>query len=71
MIYGPEALAELQELCPAASVKNEAGQVFVDLPGLKIPTGKEIVTRDALLSLQGHSGYASRLSVAVDLRPRD
>lgn len=56
-----DALAELRQVCRGASLKAEAGQSFVDLPGLKIPVGTEIVVRDALLTLQGHSGYASRL----------
>jgi hypothetical protein len=67
---GPEALAELHQLCPAASVKNEAGQAFVDLPGLKIPSGREIIIRDALLSLQSHSGYASRLFLSQAILSR-
>ena len=57
----PDALAELHAVCAGASYKTESGQTFVDLPGLKIPVGIEIVVRDALLTLQGHSGYASRL----------
>ena len=69
-MIGSEALAGLRQLCPAASVKNEAGQVFVDLPGLKIRTGKKIVARDALLSLQSHSGYTSRLFLAQPIAGR-
>jgi hypothetical protein len=65
-----EALAELRVLCPAATVKNEAGQVFVDLPDLKIPTGKQIVARDALLTMQPHSGYASRLFLSEPITGR-
>lgn len=65
-----EALAELLELCPGASAKIEAGQEFVDLPGLKIPTGHESVMRDALLSLEGHSGYASRLFLSKPIAGR-
>jgi hypothetical protein len=56
-----DALAELRQVCPGASPKTEAGQNFVDLPGLKIRVGAEIVVRDALLTLQAHSGYVSRL----------
>jgi hypothetical protein len=57
----PEDLAELRQVCPCASLKTESGQSFVDLPGLKIPVGTGIVVRDALLTLQAHSGYTSRL----------
>jgi hypothetical protein len=63
-------LAELRQVCPAASIKSEAGQNFVDLPGLKISTGKEFVARDALLSLQGHSGYATRLFLSQPIDDR-
>jgi hypothetical protein len=42
----------------------------VDLPGLKIPNGKGIVVRDALLSLQPHSGYASRLFLSQPIAGR-
>jgi hypothetical protein len=56
-----DVLAEVRQVCPGASLKSEAGQSFVDLPGLKIPVGGAIVERDALLTLQAHSGYTSRL----------
>jgi hypothetical protein len=56
-----DALAELRQVCPGASLKSESGESFVDLPGLKIPVGAGIEVRDALLTLQGHSGYMSRL----------
>jgi hypothetical protein len=39
----------------------EAGQTFVSLPGLKIPVGDTLLERHALLTLQEHSGYTSRL----------
>jgi hypothetical protein len=56
-----DALAEVRQVCPGASLKSEAGQGFVDLPGLKILVGGATVVRDALLTLQAHSGYTSRL----------
>jgi hypothetical protein len=62
-----DALAELRQVCPGASLKTEAGQSFVDLPDLKIPVGADIVVRDALLTLQGHSGYASRLFLSQSI----
>lgn len=56
-----DSLGDVRRVCPGASLKTEAGENFVDLPGLKIRVGKDVVTRDALLTLQGHSGYVSRL----------
>jgi hypothetical protein len=60
----PDPLGELRLVCPGASLKTESGQTFVDLPGLKIIAGGGTVIRDALLSLQAHSGYTSRLFVS-------
>ncbi len=57
----PDVLEELRQVCPGASFKSEAGQNFVYLPHLKILIGKETIVRDALLTLQAHSGYVSRL----------
>ena len=64
MIPSDDELAELREVCPGVSIKTESGQTFVDLPNLKIAVGSELVTRDALLTLQGHSGYPSRLFIS-------
>jgi hypothetical protein len=64
-----DALAELREVCPGASLKTEAGQSFIDVPGLKIPVGAEIVVRDALLTLQARSGYTSRLFLSQPMAP--
>jgi len=63
-----DAFGDLRQVCPGASLKQEGGQNFVDLPGLKIPVGKETVIRDALLTLQGHSGYASRLFLSQPIQ---
>ena len=58
-------LVELRALCPAAALVEEGGSHFIDLPRLKIWSGGEIIVRDALLSLQAHSGYTSRLYVSA------
>jgi hypothetical protein len=63
-----DVLADVRRVCPGASLKIEAGQNFVDLPGLKIPVGQEVVTRDALLTLHGHSGYVSRLFLSQPIQ---
>lgn len=67
---GTPDLAELRRVCPDASLKTESGQSFVDLPGLKIQVGKDVVIRDALLSLQAHSGYPSRLFLSQSISGR-
>lgn len=66
----PEALAEIREVCPAAAHLTEGGQGFVDLPALVIPVGDATVVRDALLSLQAHTGYTSRLYVSEPIAGR-
>jgi hypothetical protein len=58
---GVEALDEVQQLCPGAAAMTEGGQDFIFLPALKVPVGQETLLRDGLLTLQGHSGYVSRL----------
>lgn len=66
----PEQISELHELCPTAAIKVEAGQTFVDLPQLKIPTSGGTVVREALLSLQAHSGYDSRLFLSAPINSK-
>jgi hypothetical protein len=63
-------LAELRLVCPGVTLKTESGQTFVDLPGLKIASGDQVLTRDALLTLQGHSGYPSRLFLSQQIPGR-
>ena len=70
MTTSPEELAEVRQTCPDATQKSEGGQDFIDLPGLRIPVGSDIVIRDALLSLQGHSGYTSRLFLSQPIPGR-
>ena len=54
-------LADLMSVCPGARYLEEGGVGFTDLPALRFKAGKEIIQRDALLSLQAHTGYTSRL----------
>jgi hypothetical protein len=70
MAVSPEALAELQQVCPGAALRTEAGQHYIDLPGLKICVGSDVAVRDALLTLQNHSGYPSRLFVSQPISGR-
>jgi hypothetical protein len=63
-----DTLGDLLQVCPSASLKQEGGQSFVDLPGLKIPVGKEVVVRDALLTLQSHGSYTSRLFLSQPIQ---
>jgi hypothetical protein len=66
----PGALAELQTVCPGAVERSETGRRFIDLPGLKIPVGKESVERDALLALQADGSYTSRLYLSEPISGR-
>lgn len=49
---------------------SEGGQEFVDLPALKIPVGNGVESRDALLSLNAHTGYTSRLYLSAQIASR-
>lgn len=50
---------ELRAISPGAQEMTEAGIRYVFLPALKLPCAPGVA--DALLSLQQHSGYATRL----------
>jgi len=67
---GADDLAELRTLCAGTAPITEGGCGFVDLPALKIQVGSETVVRDALLSLQAHSGYTSRLYLSSPIPGR-
>lgn len=70
MTISADDLAELRALCPGATHLSEGGCGFIDLPALKIQVGQDIVVRDALLSLQAHSGYTSRLYLSAAIPSR-
>lgn len=65
-----EELAEVTAVCPKAAYVTEGAHQLVDLPGLKIPVGDTIETRDALLSLGPHTGYESRLYLSAPISNR-
>jgi hypothetical protein len=65
-----EDLADIQQVCGGASCKTEGGQNFVYFPVLAIRVGENTVTRDALLTLQAHGGYASRLFLSAPIPER-
>jgi hypothetical protein len=69
-VTNAEHLAEIQQVCAGASYMAEGGQNFVHLPGLAIRVADETETRDAVLTLQGHSGYASRLFMSAPIAGR-
>jgi hypothetical protein len=54
-------LVGLKGVCPGARYLEEGGVGFIDLPALRFKAGEELIQRDALLSLQAHTGYTSRL----------
>jgi hypothetical protein len=60
----PEALAELQVICPGATEMVEGTISFIYLPGLKIFTGGGTLVADALLCPQARDGYLTRLFVS-------
>lgn len=66
----PEDLLEVQQVCPGAIYKTEAGQEFVFLPTLTVRSGEKIFKRNALLTLQAHSSYASRLFLSEPIPGR-
>jgi hypothetical protein len=55
----PEHITELRLACSGEPAEMaEAGQVYIHLPGLKVPNSGQ---QDALLCLSAHSGYSTRL----------
>lgn len=65
-----ELLAELRTICEAAKEMTEGGYTFVYLPGLKILTGDQAVSDDALLCLQARDGYPTRLFLSQQVSGR-
>lgn len=58
MISG-SAMEELRAISPAAQELMEAGITYILLPKLKLPCAPGVV--DALLCIQQHGGYTTRL----------
>lgn len=62
MRYSEEDLAELKALVGSGvRVLEESGNVYVYIPGLKMPPGCTPDRTDALLCPHSHSSYTSRL----------
>ena len=59
-----DQILELKQLCPDISQVEEAGCVYVLLPGLHLPDGCTPERTDALLCPTARDGYASRLFFA-------
>lgn len=53
------AMNELHTICPGAQEMTEGGIAYIHLPELKLPCPPGIV--EALLCIQQHSGYMTRL----------
>ena len=63
------AMDELRTLCPGAQEKAEGGVAYIYLPHLKlacVPGG----SAEALLCIQAHSGYATRLFFSQSAAPK-
>jgi len=65
-----DSLAELKLICGDAHEMPEGGYVFVFLPGLKIYTGNQTISLDALLCLQAKDGYPTRLFLSQQVPGR-
>ncbi len=63
-------LQSLQAVCAGAAIKQEANYMFVFLPSLQVQVGDQTKTMDALLSVQAHSGYTTRLFLAEQIVER-
>jgi hypothetical protein len=61
--YDP--LAELTLFCLGARLFTEAGHRYVDLPGLSFTSDGQQVVRDALLGIDAHGGYLTRLFLSA------
>jgi hypothetical protein len=70
MSVAEDALAEIRETCSGAELISEGGREFIFLPALNIRTGGNATIRDALLTLQAHSGYESRLLLSEPVPAR-
>lgn len=58
-----EGLAEIQALIPGARELTEQGRRYIYLPTLTLPGSGD--SREALLCLSEHSGYATRLFLSA------
>jgi len=56
-----DQLQELTDPCGEVRELSEGGRVYLHLPKLKLPSGCVPAEVEALLCLQEHSGYPTRL----------
>lgn len=56
-----DQLQELADLCGEVRELSEGGRAYIHIPRLKLPSGCSPSETEALLCLQEHSGYATRL----------
>lgn len=61
---------ELRAICGGAEEMAEGGCTFIYLPDLKIRTGDNIASQDALLCLQARDGYPTRLFLSQQVQGR-
>jgi hypothetical protein len=64
-MVSPEAMDELRAICPGAEEKLEGNITYVYLPNLLLPCQPNEV--DALLCIQQHGGYTTRLFLSVQI----
>lgn len=62
------ATAELRAICPGAEDMTDGGLRYVYLPQLALPPHATPTTVDALLCLDAHSGYPTRLFFATQVQ---
>src|SRR5580658_4454273 len=65
-----DSLAELRAVCEGARQMAEGGYAFIYLPGLKVSTGGQTASQDALLCLQTRDGYPTRLFLSQQVQGR-
>jgi hypothetical protein len=65
-----DQLQELTDLCGEVRELSEGGRVYLHLPKLKLPSGCVPAEVEALLCLQEHSGYPTRLFLSQPVSGR-
>ncbi len=65
-----EDIEELWLICSTAEPMSEAGKNYFLLPDLKLPPGRQADQVDALLCVNEHSGYPTKLFLAIKLTDR-
>ena len=68
MDYPKRQIEELKAYCRKLAVLQEGGVTFFSLEGLRLPTGCEPQTCDALLCPTSRDQYPSRLFLSIKVR---